>query len=246
MKTAEVSEIAVAVRVALRKATEPGDLLFRGLPSACGTVAKTGAVDVGRFVRSLNAALLELENATPSLRKRATTAALQAFGAENPTALQSRIQNDYSPHRHNLTGYRLRVFIDRATSGDASSDRWIDGIAGHLTGQRPDNWTDDSLHKFNFEIRGVAKRLAMWFSLVGIEQTHSTDLRSVHVVRFDGQEQVLLVRRDEPNPFPSPQLDAVRHALGDEPRAVEVLGQLLVEYADKQNEWREHTEVSRT
>ena len=245
LKTASVSETAVAVRAALRKATEPGDLLFRGLPSACGTVAANGAVDVDHFVMSLNAALLELENATPSLRKRATTAALRAFGVENPTALQSRIQNDYAPHRHYLTDYGLRVFVDRITSADVSSDRWVDGIAGHLTGQRPDNWTDDTLHKFNFEIRSIAKKLAMWFSLVGMQQTCSTDLRSIHVVRFDGQEQVLVVRPDESDPFLAPQLDAVREALGDEPTAVEVLGQLLVEYADKQNEWHEHTEVSR-
>ena len=246
LKTASVSDIAATVRAALRKATDPGDLLFRGLPTACGTVAENGAVEVDRFVVSLNAALRELANATPSLRKRATTAALRAFGAEDPTALQSRIQNDYAPHRHDLTDYRLRVFVDRVTSADVSSDRWIDGIAGHLTSQRPDNWTDDTLHKFNFEIRGVARRLAMWFSLVGVSQTHSTGLRSIHVLRFDGHEQVLLVRPDEPHPFLAPQLDAVREALRNESRAVEVLGQLLVEYAYKQNEWGEHTEVTAT
>ena len=201
LKTAAVSDIAVAVRAALRKATEPGDLLFRSLPSACGTLAENGAVDVDGFVVCLNTALLELEDATPSLKKRATTAALRAFGEKDPTALQSRIQKDYAPHRRDLTDYRLRVFIDRATSADVSSGRWIDGIAGHLTGQRPDNWTDDTLNKFRLEIRRVARRLAMWFSLVGMRQTHSTDLRSIHMVRFDGQEQVLLVRPDEPNPF---------------------------------------------
>lgn len=245
LKTASVSETALAVRTTLRKATEPGDLLLRGLPSACGTVAVNGAVDVDHFVVSLNAALLELENATQSLRKRVTMAALKAFGVENPTALQSRIQNDYAPHRQYLTDYSLRVFVDRITSADVSSDRWIDGIAGHLTGQRPDNWTDDTLHKFNLEIGAIAKKLAMWLSLVGMQQTHSTHLRSIHVVRFDGQEQVLVVRPDEPDPFLAPQLAAVRAALGDEPTAVEVLGQLLVEYADKQNVWDEHTEVSR-
>ena len=245
-KTAAVSEIAVAVRAALRKANEPADLLFLGLPSACGTVAEDGAVDVDRFVVSLNAALLELANATPSLRKRATTATLRAFGAQDLVTLQSRIQKDYAPHRHDVTDYRLRVFIDRATSADVSSDRWIDGIAGHLTGQRLDNWTDDTLHKFNFEIRAVARRLAMWFSLIGLGKGHSTDLRSIHVVHLDGHEQVLFVRPEDPSPFLAPQLHAVREALGNEPTAVEVLGQLLVEYADKQNECHAHTEVSKT
>ena len=246
LKTAAISKTAVAVRAVLRKATEPGDLLFRSLPSACGAVAEGGAVDVDRFVVSLNATLLELEDATPSLRKRATTAALRAFGTEDPAALQSRIRKDYTPHRHHLTDYRLRVFLDRVASADASSCRWIDGIAGHLTGHRPDNWTDDTFHKFNVEIRGVARRLAMWFSLVGTSQAHSTDLRSIHVVRFDGHEQVLLIHPDEPNPLLDSRLNAVREALGDEPTPVEVLGQLLVEYADKQNEWYEHAQEVRT
>ncbi len=244
LKTASVSETALAVRAALRKATEPGDLLFRGLPSACGTVAVNGAVDVDHFVVSLNAALLELETATPSLRKRAAAVALRAFGVENPTALQSRIQNDYTPYCHYLTDYNLRVFVDRITSADVSSDRWIDGIAGHLTGKRPDNWSDDTLHKFNLEIRGMAQKLAMWFSLVSMQQTHSTDLRSIHVVRFDGQGTGIVVRPAEPDPFLASQFAAVREALADEPRAVEVLGQLLVEYADKQSVWDEHTEES--
>ena len=194
LTTASVSEIAVAVRTALRKATEPGDLLFRDLPSACGAVAGNDQIDVERFVGSLNAALLELGNATPSLRKRAITAALRAFGAKDPTALQFRIRKDHAPHRHELADYRLRVFVDRATNADVSSVRWIDGIAGHLTGQRPDNWTDETFFKFEVEIRCVARRLDMWLSLVSARQTSNINLRSIHLVRSDGAEDVLLVR----------------------------------------------------
>ena len=233
LRTTTVSGVAVAVRAALRKATEPGDLLFRTLPSACCALAENGAVDVDRFVAFLNTALLELENATPSLRTDATTAVLSAFGASDPTTLQNWVQRDYAPYKDKLADHRLRVFIDRVASTDISSDRWIDGIAGHLTGQRPDNWNDDALHKFDFEIRAAARRLAMWFSLVGMRQAHSTDLRIIHVVRFDGDERVLLFRSDKPNPFLGRQLAAVRAALGDEPAAIEVLGQLLVEYADR-------------
>ena len=189
-------------------------------------------IDVKRFVESLNNALLELENATPLLRSRAEAAALQAFGAQDLTVLRSQLQNDYAPHRLNLSDYRLQVFIERAVNEEVSVDRWLDGIAGHLTGQRPDNWADDTLDKFDFEIRVVAGSLAKWLALATTKEARSEDLRSVHVVGIDGQERVVVVRRDRPNPLIETRLNAVREALGSDPQAVEVLGQLLAEYAD--------------
>ena len=232
LKTASISATAIAVRGTLRKASEPGHLYFHELPSACGAVAEDRTVDVERFVESLDKALFELENATPLLRARAEEAALQAFGALDLTTLRSQIQNDYAPHRSNLSDYRLRVFIERAMNKEVSTDRWLDGIAGHLTGQRPDNWADDMLDKFDFEIRVVAGSLAKWLALATTKEARSADLRSVHVVGIDGQERVVVVRRDRPNPFLETQLNAVREALGNDSQAIEVLGQLLAEYAD--------------
>ena len=246
-KTTSVSAIAIAVRGALRKASEPGRLFFHDLPSACGAVAEDGTVDVERLVGSLNNALLEIEDATPLLRSRAAAAALHAFGARDLAALRSQIQNDYEPHRLDLSDYRLRAFIERAMNTQASPDRWLDGIAGHLTGQRPDNWADDTLDKFDFEIRVVAGNLAKWLALARTKHARSADLKSVHVVGIDGREQVVVVRRDRPNPLLETRLRAVREALGHDPRAMEVLGQLLAEYADNQTERIEEKErIERT
>ncbi len=246
LKTASISETAIAVRGALRKASEPGHLYFHDLPSACGTVAEDGTVDVERFVESLNNALLELANATPLLRSRAEAAALQAFGTQEITALRSQIQNDYAPHRSNLSDHRLQVFIERAMNTEVSTDRWLDGIAGHLTGQRPDNWADDTLDKFDFEIHVVAGSLAKWLALATTKEERSADLRSVHVVGIDGQERVVVVRRDRPNPLIETRLNAVREALGNDPKAVEVLGQLLAEYADNYIGLHEKKKENRT
>ena len=230
--TASVSEITVAVRGVLRKASEPGRLFFHDLPSACDAVKENGAVDVYRFLVSLDHALLELQDATPSLRSRAAAAALHAFGARDLEALRTQIQSDYEPHRLDLTDYRLRAFVERSMNRAASSERWLDGITGHLTGRRPDNWADDTLDKFDFEIRVVAGNLAKWLALARTGQARSADLRSVHVVGFDGREQVVVVHRDRPNPLLETRLNAVRKALGNDPRAMEVLGQLLAEYSD--------------
>ena len=244
VKTAAISAIAVAVRVALQKASEPSRLFFHDLPLACGAVAEEGVVDIECLVETLDGALLELDDATPLLRSRATAAALQAFGALDLESLRSQIQSDYEPHRLHLSDYRLKVFVDRAMNAEVSSDRWLDGIAGHLTGQRPDNWTDGMLGEFDFEIGVVAGNLAKWLALASNGQARSADLKSVHVVGIDGQEQVVVVRRDRPNPLLEKRLRAVRKALGNERRAMEVLGQLLAEYADNQTGQLKEKEAS--
>ena len=232
LKTGSVSTTAGTVRGELRKATEPGSLFFQDLPKACGAVAKDGAVDIEHFVESLNKALLELENATPLLRSRAVAAALQAFGAQDLRALRSQVQKDYAPHRTDLNDYRLRVFIERAVNTDAPPDRWLDGIAGHLTGHRPDNWTDDMLEKFGFEIGVVASSLEKWLALSTTNKARSSDLTSIHVVGMDGGERVVVVRRVKPKPHLETRLRRVRKAIGNEPDAVEVLAQLLAEYTN--------------
>lgn len=246
LKTTSLSAIAVAVRRVLRKASEPGRLFFHDLPAACGVLEEDGTVDVEHFVEALDSTLLEIEDATSSLRARAVAAAVHAFGVHDLSSLRSQIQEDYEPHRLELRDYRLRAFVERAMNTGASHDRWLDGIAGHLTGQRLDNWTDEALDKFDFEIRIVAGSLAKWLALTRTRQARSEDLRSVHVVDVDGREKILVVRRDRPNPRLATRLDTIRKVLGNAPEAMEVLGQLLAEYADGHTRQFEVKETDRT
>ena len=245
LKTTSLSAIAIVVRRVLRKASEPGRLFFHDLPVACDALEEDGTVAVEHFVETLDSTLLEIQDATPSLRARAVATAVHAFGVHDLPSLRSQIQEDYEPHRLELRDYRLRAFVERAMNTRASHDRWLDGIAGHLTGQRPDNWTDEILDKFDFEIRIVAGRLAKWLALARTRQTRSEDLRSVHVIGVDGREQMLVIRRDRPNPRLVTRLDAVREVLGSDPQAMEVLGQLLAEYADSHAKQFEEKEASR-
>lgn len=232
LKTNSVSATAIAVRATLRKASEPGRLLFCDLPLACEALTKDSGINIERFIQALDDALSEIEQAVPTLRRRAAAVALQAFGARDTSDLRSQLQSDYEPHRLELGEDRLRTFVDRAVNSEVSEDRWLDGIAGHLAGQRPENWTDDTLRKFDLEIQIVAGNLARWLALAKSKQDGSTDLRSVHVVGIDGREQVIVVRRDRPNPLLETRLNAVRAALGNGPHTLEVLGQLMAEYTD--------------
>ena len=233
LETKSVSATAIAVRDVLRKATEPGSLFFHDLPAACNLLGKNGSIEIERFVESLDDALLELEKAPRILKSQATTAMLEAFGATSLDTLRKRIEVDYEPYRLELVDSQLRVFVDRAMNGEAEPERWMDGIAGHLTGQRLNNWTDDTLTKFDYEIRVISGKLKKWLALAKTRQTRNTDLRSVHVVSTDGKEEVIVVCLDHPNPLLATRLHAVRKILRNDPRALEVLGQLLAEYADE-------------
>ncbi len=243
IKTGSVSKTAAAVRAELRKASEPGSLFFVDLPSACGAITASGRVDVEHFIETLNSALFELQNATPLIRSKAETAALQAFGEPDLCALRNHIQNEYAPDRDDLIDYRLGVFLDRATNEELSKDMWLDGVAGHLTGRRPDNWTDDELDKFEFEIRVVAESLSKWLALAKTKRNRRADLTSVHAIGLDGRERVVVVQRERPNPYLEPRLSTLREALGNDPHVVELLGQLLAEYAHAEHTHKNAAEV---
>ena len=233
LKTRSVPKVAVAVRTELRKASDPERLFFHDLPRVCGAMGNDGGIDVERFLSVLDNALLMLAGAEPSLRLRAAAAASHAFGVRDIPELRCRIRDDYAPHRLNLVDYRLRTFVERAMDAEVPDDRWLDGIASHVTGRRPDNWDDGTLDSFDFEIRIVAGNLARWLALARTGQTRGADLKSVHVLGIDGREQTVVVRRERPNPHLETRLKAVREALGNDPNTMEVLGQLLAEYVDQ-------------
>ena len=232
LKTTAVSDVADRVREVLRRASEPGPLFFADLPAACGAARPDGRIDLPAYVAALDAALHELHDALPSLRARAIRRALHAFRADDLNTLRARLASDYRPHRPKLGDHRLRVFADRASNTETPADRWLDSVAGHLTGARPANWSDDTLAHFDSEIRLAAANLARWLALAGTADAPDHRLRAVHVVSIDGREQVVVIRPDRPSRTLKARLDAVRQAIGSEPHAAQVLGRLLAEYAD--------------
>lgn len=244
LRTKSLSPVSIDVRTVLRRASEPGRLFFHDLPSACGVMGDEGQIDVERYVASLDEALVEIAEVMPKLRSRAAAAIWEAFSAQDMATLRAQLLDEFEPHRSELVDHRLQVFLERAANRDASDDRWLDGIAGHLTGQRPDNWDDNTLKRFKSEVWRVSEQLAKWLALARPPRAGNGELRSVHVVGIDGRERVVVVRRDRPRPALKVRLNAVREALGDDPSAVEVLGQLLAEYAEDLGVPHEEREAS--
>jgi hypothetical protein len=228
LDTREVPATAQAVRTTLRKATEPARLLLDDLPESCGAVTD-GVIDATLYAERMDEAIAAIDGATPLVRRRAAAATADAFGTRNIEALQAQIEVDYGPHRLHLTEPRLRAFVDRASAPDLTADRWLDGIAGLLTGRRPDAWSDTTIDEFCYEMRVIAGRLARWLALARTRRAVSAELYSVHVVGVDGREDVVVVRRDRQTSAVAARLAKVREALGEDPIAMEVLAQLMAE-----------------
>lgn len=234
LKTKFLSPLALNVRRTLQKAVEPSRMFFYDLPSICGVFGDDGRIKIDSFVSVLDEALIEINAVMGKLRSKTNGVLWDAFNVSDRASLRAQMYEDFESYRSILVDHRLYVFLERATNKQASDDRWLDGLAGHLTGQRPDNWDDNTFTKFELEVKTVAAQWLKWLALVQSRKNANGDLSSVHVVGGDGREQVVVVRRDGLNPELKVRLKAVRDVLGDDPSAVEVLGHLFVEYADEQ------------
>ena len=170
----------------------------------------------------------------PTIRSLALASTVRAFDATDVTDLRSRVFAEYEPHLDRLADGKLRGFVERASNGSASEDRWLDGIAGHLVGRRVGSWADDTIAEFEMEIQVVARNLERWLSLIGSVQGADINLRRIHVIHSDGREDVLIVRSERANSRRQMRLNAVRKALKNEPHPERILGELLVQYAERE------------
>jgi hypothetical protein len=231
-ETARVTNPAQAVRAALKKANEPIKFIYEDLPEACGSkgISTGKKSDVNEFIDTLNSAFQEIMDAQPRLRLLVESAALDSFGTASLAALREQIRSDYLPHSMHLTDYRLRAFIERAATADMPDDKWLDSIAGLLSGRRLDNWQDSTLDQFQFEIRVAARRMARWLSMVRTSIASSVPLVGIHIVDMSGQEQMVVVRRDTRSPAHVKKIEQIRQLLRGTNDAADVLGQLMIEY----------------
>ena len=235
LQTDELSPVAAAVRDELRRGTDPAELFYHHLPNACLPPQSAGAakpMDHRSFVPTLDRALHEIDRAIHRLRTRALKTVVRAFEVTDFAALLHTLRRDFAPHRRHLQDRRLAVFIDRATRQDVSDDVWLDGVAGHLLGKRPANWTDRTIDEFDLQVRIIAANLAKWLSLAQTAQGE-TGLKSVHVVGIDGNDRMVVFREQSDGRALRSRIDAVRDVLGNDSETLQILGRLLEEYIDR-------------
>ena len=231
-QTEKASKLAKAVRIAVAKARDPMDLLFDQLPRACGSLDVDGRIDADTFVENLAAAMDELADVDPTLRRLASAALASSFGQKDPAAVRDRLANDFQGLRGELTDYPLRQFVDRALGGETADDRWLDGIAGLVAGRRIENWDDGSLDTFSFKVRETAGRLSRWLFLKQRADARKTEMVSLHLLTTSGEERAVVVDGGHVDAM---QVEQVRRALQAADHPERILAELLGELMDARN-----------
>ena len=191
--TNTIDPMAQEVRTALRKATEPIDLLFNRLPQVCQAMSTDG-IDVELYTSKLNLAVTQIANALPMVRRQAAIRLLNAFHAQSLTQLRQQIRMDYEDHLGEIASYELRAFVDRALNDELSDDTWLDGVAGLVVGKRLDSWDDTMLDHFALETRGIAQKLARRLALIAESLNSLAPVTAIHITTSDGSDQSLFVR----------------------------------------------------
>ena len=134
------------------------------------------------------------------------------------------LQNQLAPYRSYLQDHRLGSFRREGHAfRQADPDTWLDGIAGHIVGKRPGNWTDRTAGEFDLEVRKIAADLAKWLALAQTAHGGATGLTSVHLVGIDGSTRTLAL---DPGISPSIEhaMEAIRTTLRGSPAPEQVLG----------------------
>jgi hypothetical protein len=165
--TAELSEPTVGVRNVLFSSKQPEEMLLTELPNACGlrpfrTRDRARTADIGRFVDTLRAAIIELRDCLPQLQSSVCQAIGDAFG-EQGASPESRasLQARATALREFAVEQDLRILLDRLAADSGDLIPWVEGVASFV-GERPlAKWRDEDRPRFALRLRQFARRFAL-------------------------------------------------------------------------------------
>jgi len=205
-RTARLSTEAAAVREVLLHAEEPGTLLFKQLPKACGfqefqSDRAPSGPEVRRFVDALKHALEELKAAYPDL-----LGAMEAtlVGAFNRPGRFEEVRGALAAVATKLlvavAEPHLKAFCLRLADTALPDIAWMESLGSLLCGKPPSKWVDADAESFQDELKRLARQFqrveAMTFDTLKVNQRSAI---RVAVTRHDGVEvdQVLYVGTEE-------------------------------------------------
>jgi hypothetical protein len=205
--TSALAAETTLVREALLRAREPGQLLFRDLPEACGTAPFEASTPlpreiVDRFFSTLRRSLSELQNAYPHLLARMEQTLSQVLGLPSAgPALRSEFQERAARLLPLAVESRVRGFVMRATDVSLDHEEWIVSLGTYLASKPPAEWTDRDQEQFDVQlaITGRKFRSLEAMALASVTPMDGTTLLRVAVAQQGAieQERVVAVRSDE-------------------------------------------------
>lgn len=206
--TKSLSDAAVNVRQALRKASEPDAMLFVDLPRACGLQAfgvrrRSSAKQVNRYVERLRGALTELQSAYDRLLDDVLGLIRVSFGLDGDlTTVRAELCQRAGLLVDSCGDPTLKRFLNRVLEANLDDRQWLEAVAGVVVIRLPAVWRDGDLGRFQQEIVSVARIFRHVETLV--LATHGrTSRRKAEAIRIgvtttdapDAEQIVLLNKR---------------------------------------------------
>ena len=157
MRTMRLSPAALAVRAAIRSASDPHVLLHETLPAALAQQVGRDNAPLKDLVEVLDQSLNDIAGIYGETLHHFSEVLLRELGAQHsPDGLE--LLRHRAAHIHGLTGdFRLEALISRLTTyTDSIADR--EGIASLSANKPPRDWSDNDVDRAELEIADMAQR----------------------------------------------------------------------------------------
>ena len=199
LQTQRVSATAKEIRITLKRAMDPVDLLTKNLPSACGhkDLDKAKAAELDHFIKTLHAALREINEADNTLREQVLFVLNDAFGVQGSVQeLREFLRVNFGPYKEVLGDYKVKAALNRAVDKELADAAWIESMAALLSERSLVLWKDETLEKFKTEAIDFAGKLKRWVGLMAqlsSKPSGTASLVSVYVTGQSGKEHSWVV-----------------------------------------------------
>ncbi len=199
-RSSGLSRVALAVRDVLLSAREPGSMLFRDLPEACGIGAfpserPSDPERVRLFVAELHDAVGELRAAYPELLDRLVNRVAEAVGDQRSSFDRVRLASRASRVILVARDPRLRTFALRLRDPGLSDDGWAEALASFIIAKPPARWAPGDESRFGEEVGALSELFhkVEVAAFQGETGPPSVDAIRLNLTRADGQDLARVV-----------------------------------------------------
>lgn len=199
-QTRRVSAHAQAMRLALREARAPDQLLFSGLPEACGLPPfkadePLDAARVDVFATLLREGIQELQGAYTVLLGDITTQIAVAFGlSAGGDAGRSELHARQRSIAEFTNDPQIRAVGVRLETADSAGNAWVETLAALVAKRPPEHWSDGDLSTFAVAMADLGRRFRVAEDLALANQSMHSELPflRVGVTSMRGERSLIL------------------------------------------------------